>query len=380
MSAPFEEHELLPRPLHDERARQQFVGAFRGHLASRLMPGNYAVYRARVEPGFEREHGRKPADRHEVRAAMQREPSYQFWSAMQRRSQELMWESVIDPTERLLPELVARAKRLARRAGRTARGSLALDPGCVGPRYHTAADIHLQPGGYHTEFTDDDVAAGAVYDRALNIYSAGGTGPRNEVLGELLLNYCRERYPELQPARLLDMGCAIGNSTLPWARAYPDCEVHAIDVAAPQLRYAHARARALGVGVHFSQQNAERTSFPDGHFDVVVSHIMLHETSRSALANILRECLRLLRPGGLMLHLEIPRGRTPLEKFLYNWETWNNNETFAGYMTDADLAALAQDAGFAPDRVEFVDHVVRRSREQRLYSEEPYWKILVARR
>ncbi len=86
--------------------------------------------------------------------------------------------------------------------------------------------------------------------------------------------------------------------------------MHGIDVGAPVLRYAHARAESLGVPVHFSQQNAEHTDFETGSFDLVLSHIVLHETSKSALVASLRECHRLLRPGGLMLHLEIPRGKT----------------------------------------------------------------------
>lgn len=372
---------MLPAPRHDERGRQEFVSALRSHLAARLAPGNYAVYRERAEPRFAREHGRPPATRHEVRAAMEQEPAYQFWSALQRRSQEMLWEASIDPTERQLPALIARARRAGRRGPRGRRpGTLRLDPTLVVPRYHTAVDIHLQPGGYHTDFVADDVAAGAVYDRGLNLYSAGSMGPRNEYLGDLLLAFALGRDPGLSPRRILDMGCGIGNSTLPWARRFPGAEVHAIDVAAPQLRYGHARAEAFGVSVHFSQQNAERTGFAAGSFDLVVSHIMLHETSRTALPRILAESRRLLRPGGLMLHLEIPRGRGPLEQFLYNWEVWNNNETFAGWITDADLAALARRAGFAARDVECVDHAVQRERDQRIYSQETYWKILMARR
>ena len=56
----------------------------------------------------------------------------------------------------------------------------------------------------------------------------------------------------------------------------------------------------------FSQQNAERTSFDDESMDLVVSHIMLHETSHKAFNNILKESLRLLRPGGIMMHMEQP--------------------------------------------------------------------------
>jgi len=370
----FKPHVMVPDASHDEGARQDFVKALRAHLAAKVMPGAYAMYQARVEPAFRAAHGRPPRDQHEVRRVMEADPYYQFWSAMQRRSQELMWESVIDPTERQLPELVDRARRLSRRP----KGRLRLNPDLKVPRYHTAADIHLQPGGYHTDFTTDDVAAGAIYDLGVHIYLNGALGPQNNAMGQLLTQYFRERFPGRAPAAILDMGCAIGNSTLEWARAFPTAKVHGIDVAAPTLRYAHARAEALHVRVEFSQQNAECTDLPAASFDLVVSHIVLHETSRGALTAILRECRRLLRPGGTMLHLEIPRGATPLEKFMYNWETYNNNETFAGFMTDIDLAAEARKAGFVPERVTVDSYAPRMSSEQKSYSDSFAWKILVA--
>lgn len=369
----FVKHAMLPTPTHDEAALQSFVKSFRGHLAAKVMPGTYAVYEKRVAPAFHARHGRPPKDQHEVRRWMEADPYYQFWSAMQRRSQELMWDSIIDSTERELPALVARAKQ----TGRRAKGSLRLDPALPVPRYHTAADIHLQPGGYHSEFVPDDVAAGAIYDQGIYIYLNGALGPRNEAMGLLLTGYAREKFPECAPRRILDMGCAIGNSTLEWKRAFPKAEVHGLDVGAPVLRYAHARAEALGTAVHFSQQNAECTDFPDASFDLVVSHIVLHETSKSALVNILRECRRLLKPGGRMLHLEIPRGATPVEKFMFNWETYNNNETFAGFMTDIDLRAEAVKAGFAPEAAWVDSYAPRMSSEQKNYSNHFAWKILV---
>lgn len=372
----FLQHAMQPRPVHDEQARMQFVQALRSYLCTRVMPGNAVVFRSRVEPEFRARHGRGPVDFREIRTVMERDPYYQFWSALQRRSQEVMWEAVTDPVERKLPQLIARASRHRS----TSRGSLRLDPTVKVPRYHTACDIHLQPGGYHTDFAAADVAAGAIYDRALHLYSNGATGATNQTLGELLLNCYREQFPGRLPQRVLDMGCAIGNSAVPWARAFPRCELHAIDVAAAQLRYGHARAETLGAAVHFSQQNAERTDFASASFDLVVSHLVLHETSRSALPAILRECHRLLRPGGVMLHLEIPRGETSLEKFFYNWETWNNNETFSAYMTDLDLAALAVECGFATERTHTLAVRPQRRADQQLYSQTAHWKVLAAQR
>jgi len=376
----FNEHAMQPRRNHDEQARQDFVGALRGHLSGRLMPGAYQVYEARVEPAFKTRHGRPPADHEEIRQAMTQDPFYQFWSAMQRRSQELLWESVIDPTERQLPELIERAKVLGKRARHRRRGSLRLDPSLEIPRYHSAVDIHLQPGGYHTDFVADDVAAGVVYDKGINLYMGGALGPENNLMGDTLVAYLREKHPRFEPKRILDLGCAIGNSTVVWARAFPHARVHGIDVGAPVLRYAHARAEALGAAIDYSQQNAERTDFADGSFDLIVSHIVLHETSKTALPRILGESRRLLSSGGLMLHLEIPRGKTDIEKFMHNWESYNNNETFCRYMTGIDLKAEAMKGGFAADEVTVDEFVPRLNVSQMNYTENFFWKILAARR
>ena len=81
-----------------------------------------------------------------------------------------------------------------------------------------------------------------------------------------------------------------------------------------------------------------------------------------------------------MLHLEIPRGRNALEKFLYNWETYNNNETFAGFMTDLDLQQLAVTAGFDSQHALNRDFARPSDTGPSLYSEEFQWKILTARR
>ncbi|HPF26032.1 MAG: class I SAM-dependent methyltransferase [Steroidobacteraceae bacterium] len=374
----FTQHGMVPQVTHDERARQSFVKTFRAHLSGKVMPGNYQVFQKRVVPRFQAQHGRPPEDERELRAVMTQDPYYQFWSAMQRRSQEMLWESVIDPTERQLPELIQRAKQLAdRKRGKGQAGSLHLDPDVAVPRYHAAADIHLQPGGYHTDFVADDVAAGVVYDKGINLYMGGALGPENNAMGDLLVTYFREKYPARQPKRILDMGCAIGNSTVVWARAFPQAEVHGIDVGAPVLRYAHARAESMNVPVHFRQANAEDTKLPAGSFDLIISHIMLHETSKSAIVNVMRESLRLLAPNGLMLHLEIPRGDDLMEQFMHNWESYNNNETFARYMTGLDLKAVAVKGGFVPAKTRVDHYSPGYDVAKTNYSESFIWKILV---
>lgn len=221
-------HDLLPRATHDEQARQNFVQSLKEHLAMRVSPGNKSVYVRRAKPRFEHEYHRAPRDRHDVRRVMKDEPYYQTWSALLRTSQEMMWESVASSVERQLSTLTTRAKAQGPRVG-----SLTLNPDLPIPAYHTAVDIHCMPGGYHSEDNADDIANGAVYDRAVHIYAMGRMGPENDDLGASLVVHLQQRYPNFRPRKILDMGCSVGHSTVPYVDAYPEAEVYAIDIGAP---------------------------------------------------------------------------------------------------------------------------------------------------
>jgi hypothetical protein len=104
----FKQHALVPKLNHDEHSRQAFVLSLRSHLSGKVMPGTYGVYKTRVEPAFKTAHGRAPQDEHEVREVMTRDPYYQFWSAMQRRSQELSIASTHWPRQEFGQEKTAR--------------------------------------------------------------------------------------------------------------------------------------------------------------------------------------------------------------------------------------------------------------------------------
>lgn len=337
-------HPVLPGATHDEAARQEFTKSFKQFIQHGLLPGLTPVYRTRVSQAFEREHGRAPADRRDIRSGMVDDLYFQHYAAANRIAQELLWESVNVSIERELPELLAKAGELS--ASTTAQ--LDIPEGFVPPRYVTAVDIHCMPGGYATEVAPNDIAAGALYDRGVYLYAMGYMGPLNDDMGRSVCNYIKRHMPDFKPRRILDMGCTVGHSTLPFKEAFPDAEVWGIDVGAPVVRYAHARAAGLGLEVNFAQMNAEKTRFPDGHFDLIVSHILLHETSGKAMPKVFEECHRLLSPGGLMIHADLPPFdlMDPFTQFILDNETWYNNEPFWGAMREMDQVALAERVGF----------------------------------
>jgi SAM-dependent methyltransferase len=345
------DHPILPKLTHDEAARQEFTKSFKGFIQGGLLPGLGPVFQTRVAPAFEREHGRAPQDRRDIRAGMVKDTYFQHYAAANRVAQELLWESTNISVDRQLPALIETAAALSANAA----SKLDIPENFEVPRYITALDIHCMPGGYAGEVAPDDVSVGALYDRGVYLYAMGYMGPYNDDMGRSVCNYIKRNLKDFAPKRILDMGCTVGHATLPYKEIFPDAEVWGIDVAAPQIRYAHARAAGLGVEVNFAQMNAEQTRFEEGYFDLIVSHILLHETSGKAMPRIFNECHRLLAPGGYMIHADLPPFdlMDPFTQFILDNETWYNNEPFWGAMRDLDQVQLAKDAGFPADAIKF---------------------------
>jgi SAM-dependent methyltransferase len=344
-------HAALPRANHDERARQEFTKSLKQFVQQGLLPGLGAAFQNRAARAFEKATGKPPADRWDIRKAMVADPYFQTYASTNRVAQELLWEAVIGSIERQLPELEAAAKALSASSSAT----LESDPAFPVPRYVSAIDIHCMPGGYASEADGDDIVQGALYDRGVYLYAMGYMGPNNDDMGRSVCNYIKRRMPDFTPTAILDMGCTVGHSTVPYKELFPEAEVTGIDVGGPCVRYAHARAKALGHDVHFMQRNAEDTGFPAESFDLVVSHILLHETSGQAMPRIFRECHRLLRPGGVMIHADLPPFdlMDPFTQFILDNETYYNNEPFWGAMRDKNQIAIAEDAGFPKDSIRF---------------------------
>jgi len=342
-------HAMSPETGHDDIARFNFLANFNKYMSAVVVGGNAVAYEARARPRWEREHGTPPRDRREIRAAMAGDPYYSMWSALRRSAMEMRQQA-----GRSLVLRQAEALRDRARALNAGADTLRLDPEVGVPRYQSAIDNHCMPGSYFAEYIDDDVSAAANYDAGMFATTTGLFGRFLDGAGRGVVAWLARTRPGWRPRRILDLGCGLGHNTVPLARAFTDAEVTGIDLAAPMLRYGHARARAMGAdNLVFMQGDVERLPFPDAHFDVVYSTMFLHETAHGALRRILREAARVLAPGGVQLHLEQPpyHGMGEFEKFLRDWDCYHNNEPFWTTLHDTHLPTLLAEYGAPGDRV-----------------------------
>ncbi len=347
------QQDLTILPTRDELSRQHFMSGMRHYVLHDVAGGMRAVYEQKVEPKLERQ-GIKPEDGPAVHKALKPETMFKFYSSLRCNAQEMVWRSVIPTVERNASDLNRRAKILSQ-AGDKAQGTIELDPSFVVPKYIADIDIHLVPGCYHTEYADDDVSQGAIYDNGGAVFTMGLLGQDRDDIGGSISMFVRNKYPNFHPLKILDLGCGLGNNTMPWAQTYPEAEVHATDVAAPLLRYANARAQSKGVTMHFHQQDAERPKFEDESVDLIFTSMLLHELPEKTIGNVFKEAHRMLKPGGLMLHMELPPNNmtAPYDSFYLDWDSYYNKEPFYKAFRDSDLKQVCAAGGFSNEKFVF---------------------------
>ncbi|HEX8003629.1 MAG TPA: class I SAM-dependent methyltransferase [Mycobacteriales bacterium] len=104
---------------------------------------------------------------------------------------------------------------------------------------------------------------------------------------------------------VLEVGAGSGAMAEAMLRRWPDVRVTATDVDPDMVAAAAARLPERGTA---EVADATALPFADGSFDAVVSFLMLHHTIR--WEDVVAECARVLRPGGVLLGYDLLDTRT----------------------------------------------------------------------
>jgi len=266
----------LYQPNFTETSRQSFVSALKGYVNGPMEQQLAALYNEVLEPKFESEKGRLPKSHTEATPLFEKTELYQLWASMVYSSQDLLWETVGHTVDRQRSEFEGLAQKLT--PGSTL-GSLELNPELVMPSPISTTEIHRQPGGYFYASDGEDLTAPLQYFASIELYRkakglSAGAKTGEPGMTRFIIDGLKEKYPNIKPKRILDLGCAVGTETIGLKEAFPDAEIHGVDLSAPFLRFAHLWAESNQVSAHYRQADARETGYPDEHFDLFTKHGM----------------------------------------------------------------------------------------------------------
>ena len=125
-------------------------------------------------------------------------------------------------------------------------------------------------------------------------------GPLNELE--------KSRIEQMQS--ILDLACGPGAWVLDIAYEYPDTLVTGVDISRSMIGYGEALAREQNLhNAAFQVMNVmEPLEFPDNSFDLVNARAMFGFLSRADWPKLVKECMRILKPGGILRLTEIEYG------------------------------------------------------------------------
>lgn len=337
-------HDLKIDTTRDAQAAQDFVVGLRKFVLNDLAATMRGEFEDNVRPTLERKLGKVDLTQDDIHKAMRSNDVFQLYSSARYNAQEMSWRSVIPDVAEGVTSLEDKAAAITQ----APKGSLSLNLDLDIPDNVSQLDVHLMPGGYVSQ---SPMLSGAVYDNGLTVFTAGLVGPHIDDIGQSMARYVAHKFPDLDPKSILDCGCTIGHHSVPWAQVFPQADVHAIDVSGSMVTYGHARAESLGVAIHFHQMDATALQFKDNSFEVMFSSQFLHELSLKDIAQYFREAYRVLKPGGLLITMELPPNKLleAYDQFYLDWDCYYNREPYYRQFRDANIDDLIEGSGFKPD-------------------------------
>lgn len=117
--------------------------------------------------------------------------------------------------------------------------------------------------------------------------------------------------------RVIDLACGPGGWVLEMAFSYRDIEVVGVDISERMITYAEAQAHVQKrTNATFQVANIlQPLPFPDASFDLVNARLIVGFMKAKDWPTLLHECLRILRPGGILRITEFEQGFSNKQHF-----------------------------------------------------------------
>ena len=209
------------------------------------------------------------------------------------------------------------------------------------PRYYLQ-NFHFQSDGW---MTDDSAER---YDTQVEVLLNGAANAiRRQALPQLseVFAGCDQRK-----LRLLDIGCGTGRFLDFVKQTWPLLQTTGLDMSAPYLKHAQRHLKRW-TRTSFVVGKAEAIPLPEDSQDAVTSIFLFHELPPKVRRIAIRECARVLKPGGRLVILDsLQRGDHSDYDGLLELFPQNYHEPYYSSYINENFNALASNYHLKPVR------------------------------
>jgi ubiquinone/menaquinone biosynthesis C-methylase UbiE len=166
---------------------------------------------------------------------------------------------------------------------------------------------------------------------------------------------------EDEPCLLLDIGTGTAQIPILLCQATEDLRIIAADAAVSMLDLARLNVEIAGLRerIQLDQSDAKQMAYRDAMFDAVISNSIVHHIPNPQ--EVLREAVRVTRPGGLLLFRDLkrPADQGEVDHLVETYAAGCNEhqrtlfrDSLHAALTADEMRTLVAEFGFGPDTVE----------------------------
>ncbi|HUP58744.1 MAG TPA: methyltransferase domain-containing protein [Bdellovibrionota bacterium] len=159
------------------------------------------------------------------------------------------------------------------------------------PRYYRR-NFHFQTDGYLSEKSAE------LYDHQVELLFGGTADAMRRLAIPHLKRQLGDRA-ENRTLKILEIGSGTGAATRFVRLAFPKARITATDLSGPYLKVAQRKLAAYD-RIDYLMAPGEELPFQDASYDAVFSVFLFHELPLEARQGVLKEALRVLKPGGAL--------------------------------------------------------------------------------
>ena len=214
------------------------------------------------------------------------------------------------------------------------------------PKYWSATEWHLEPGGWEGYDLYPAVFAFTIGPKVFSLggYAAVGVGDNiKEQRYEVAKQFPKESY-----GRVYEPGCGSFSTLNAVHRCFPEAELHGSDLSKTSLKGCYKMAGALNVPVQLRQCDSTQTGEADASYDGVITYALHHEMPPKVNRALFEEMFRILKPGGDIVISDPPPFRAVdlFHAVILDWDTDHREEPFFTATGETVLEDLLEEAGF----------------------------------
>jgi ubiquinone/menaquinone biosynthesis C-methylase UbiE len=127
------------------------------------------------------------------------------------------------------------------------------------------------------------------------------SGVSSDCFAEYKIKEVTKNVPPLSAMKILDLGCGDGISGSYFSQYFPNCKYSGYDASIESIRIANERKLE---DCKFTICNNFNVPERDNTFDLIFISCVLHHVNSSRHFELLKECLRVARPGGTLIIFE----------------------------------------------------------------------------